>query len=337
VNLNQRMHKRIHTELDDLMRLGVLNENQVLQLRERYPVTAWNFMVLTRVFSVLGALTAAAGLTVLVREHLNWWLVSEAGLVFFALGMFVLGHLLRVRDRRTAISETCELLGCMAVQGLMTVLAVQHCKECDDWPDLAGMQTIVLFFLAYALANRLALWYACVNLFFWFGAETGYVSGWGCYWLGMTYPMRFLGAGMGTLFLSWLHGVAVRGRWAIFSRVYAHFGLLTTNLAFWFMTLFGYYENYDIRWSDTQGERLLFSLIWAVMAGGCLFAGARYSIRLLRGYGLTFLVINIYTFYFQFVAANTGELWFIHLLLTGGGLLWLGLQLERKYFKNSGK
>ncbi|STV57953.1 membrane protein [Klebsiella pneumoniae subsp. pneumoniae] len=26
----------------------------------------------------------------------------------------------------------------------------------------------------------------------WFGAETGYVSGWGAYWLGMNYPIRFV-------------------------------------------------------------------------------------------------------------------------------------------------
>ena len=135
---------------------------------------------------------------------------------------------------------------------------------------------------------------------------------------------------MGSLLLAWLHARTIRGRWAVFSRVYAHFGLLVTNLALWFLSLFGYYENYDIRWMDTQVERVIFSLIWAVVNVGCLFAGARFGIRFMRGYGLTFLIINIYTFYFQFVAANTAEAWFLHLLLMGGSLLWLGFYLERK-------
>ena len=26
----------------------------------------------------------------------------------------------------------------------------------------------------------------------WFGAETGYISGWGAYWLGMSFPIRFV-------------------------------------------------------------------------------------------------------------------------------------------------
>jgi len=330
VNLNQRRHVRIHAEIDGLARLGILYDEQVVQLKERYPTTPWDFMALVRAFSVLGALTAVAGLVVLVRQHLNWWLISESGLALSAVGLFVLGRWLRVRKCMSTTGEVAELIGSMMVQGLMTVLAIHYSTGSNNWPALVGLHTFVLAVLAYALANRLVLWYACINFFFWFGAETGYVAGWGCYWLGMTYPVRFLAAGLGTLLLSWLHARIVRGRWAVFSRVYAHFGLLVTNLALWFLSLYGYYEKYGVRWSDIQNERIFYSLLWAVVAGGCLFAGARWGIRLLRGYGLTFLIINLYTFYFQFVAVNTGRAWFLHLLLTGGSLLWLGLHFERK-------
>ncbi len=335
MNLNQRSHKRMHLELDSLMRLGILNENQVTQLKERYPTTEWDFMALVRAFTVLGALTAAAGLIVLIREYLNWWLVSEGSLALFAMGAFFLGRGLRARSGGAVVGETMELLGGMAVQGLITVVATHYSMDSKNLPSLLGWQTMVLAVLAYVLANRLVLWYACINFFFWFGAETGYISGWGCYWLGMTYPVRFLCAGLGTLLLSWLHAKVVRGRWAIFSRVYAHFGLLVIHLALWFLSLFGYYEDHKTRWTDLEGERLLFSLLWAAVAGGCLFAGARYSIRLLRGYGLTFFIINLYTFYFQFVAAKTSDAWFfLHLLLVGGSLLKLGFYFESRRRKD---
>jgi hypothetical protein len=330
MTLGQRKHVRVHTELDSLARLGILNEDQVGQLKERYPITAWDFTALIRAFSVLGALAAVAGFIVLIRAHLNWWLVSESALALSGAGLLILGHWLRVRKALSITGETAQLIGSIAVQGLMTVLAIHYSTGSKNWPGLLGAETLVLVALAYAVANRLVLWYACVNFFFWFGAETGYLAGWGCYWLGMTYPVRFLAAGMGTLLLSWLHARIVRGRWAVFSRVYAHFGLLVVNLALWFLSLFGYYESYDVAWSDTPGERLLFSLLWAGVAGGSLFAGARFGVRLLRGYGLTFLIINLYTFYFQFVVAHTGEAWFLHLLLSGGSLLWLGLHFERK-------
>jgi hypothetical protein len=53
----------------------------------------------------------------------------------------------------------------------------------------------------------------------------------------LTYPVRYLAAGGATLTLSWLHATVVRGRWSCFSRVYAHFGLLVSNLALWFLHL----------------------------------------------------------------------------------------------------
>lgn len=326
---NRRLHARIHAELDALAGLGILGADQMARLKERYPTTAWDFMALVRAFTVLGAATAIAGLVVLVRAHLDWWLVSELALALAGIALLALGHRLRHRSSLPALGETAELIGGMALQGLTVVLAIHHSTGSRNWPAVEGIAALLLIALSYLVASRLVLWYTCLNFFFWFGAETGYLSGWGCYWLGMTYPVRFLGVGAATLILSWLHARLVRGRWAPFSRVYAHYGLLVINLALWFLSLFGYYENYDVRWGDTEGERLAYSLLWAIVAGAGLFAGARFNLRLLRGYGLTFLIINLYTFYFQFVAANSGELWFLHLLLTGGSLLALGLYLER--------
>lgn len=329
MSINQRKHARIHAELDSLAKLGLLSTDQVLQLKARYPTTAWDFMALVRAFSVLGALAAVSGLVILIREHLDWWLVSESALSLAAVG-FLVGHWLRFRKSLSVTGELLQLIGCMAAQGLLTVLAIRDIEAGSSLPVLMALETLVSVVLAYTVASRLVLWYACINVFCWFGGQTGYVSGWGAYWLGMTYPIRFLAAGAGALLLSWLHVKVVRGRWAVFSRVYAHFGLLVINLALWFLSLFGYYEDLDIRWSGTQGERLLFSLLWAAVATGSVFAGAKLGVRLLRGYGLTFLIINLYTFYFQFVVARTGDAWFVHLLLTGGSLLWLGLHVERK-------
>ncbi|NLB55053.1 MAG: hypothetical protein GX811_04695, partial [Lentisphaerae bacterium] len=132
------------------------------------------------------------------------------------------------------------------------------------------------------------------------------------------------------LLFSWAHGIVVRGRWAKFARVYAHVGMLIINLALWFLSFFGYYEDYNSYWRDSESERLLYSLLWGLVSGGSLLAGAKYGIKMLRGYGMTFLIINLYTFYFQFIVYHSGAAWFMHLLLTGGSLLWLGRYFESK-------
>ena len=40
--------------------------------------------------------------------------------------------------------------------------------------------------------------------------------------------------------------------------------------------------------------------------------------------------MNVYTFYFQFVAVRSPQAWFLHLLILGGGLVGGGVLLERK-------
>ena len=331
MNPHRRMNQRIQAELDDLVVREILTLDQAATLKERYPTTAWDFLALVRAFKVLGVLTAVTGLVILAREQMNWWLISESALGIAFLVCLGVGYRLKRHRAMPALGESLELAGAVALQGLTVVLAIHYSTGSEHWPALVGLDALLLALLAYLVANRLVLWYGCANFFFYCGAETGYLSGWGAYYLGMTYPIRFLALGAATLVLSWLHGLVIRGRWAKFSRVYAHFGLLVTNLALWFLSLFGYYENLDVRWSNTEGERLVFSLLWAAVAGASLYAGARTGMQLLRGYGLTFLIINLYTFYFQFVAAHTGTVWFLHLLLIGGSLLWLGFRLERRH------
>lgn len=329
MNPHQRANRRIQGELDELVKRDVLTVEQALLLKERYPTTAWDLLALVRVFTVLGAITAVAGLAILVRNHLNWWLVSELALACLGAILLAAGYRLKTVRGAPLLGESLELIGAIALQGLTVVLAAHYATGSRNWPGLAGWDSALLLALAYLTANRLVLWYACVNLFFFFGAETGYVSGWGAYWLGMSYPVRFLAAGIATLLLAWLHAQVTRGRWAGFSRVYAHFGLLIINLALWFLALFGYFEKH-VSWSHNEGQRLAFSLLWAATAAASLYGGIRLGLKLLRAYGLTFLIINLYTFYFQFVAAHTGGAWFLHLLLMGGSLLWLGVSLERQ-------
>lgn len=335
-----RLHRKVHAELDELAARGILSWDQAYKLKDRYPVAPRGLGVLVTVFAAIGAVSAMAGAGVLMQEHLialwkflrervNFWLAAEGSLLLAFVSLLLQGSRLKAARPRPILGELFELAGAFALQGLTVVMAKHYSTGSDNWPALLGIDAGLLLLLAYALGNRLILWYALADFFFYFGAETGYVSGWGAYYLGMTYPVRFLGIGLATLAAAWAHGELVRGRLAKFSRVYAHYGLLLINLSLWFLSLFGYFENANVRWDGTTAERLIFSALWAVVSVSSLLAGAKTGLRLLRGYGLTFLIINLYTFYFQFIVANSGAVWFVHLLLTGGSMLWLGFHMEK--------
>jgi hypothetical protein len=131
----------------------------------------------------------------------------------------------------------------------------------------------------------------------WFGAETGYVSGWGAYWLGMNYPIRFVLFGGALLALCYGAQSLLRQR-QLFT-VSKAMGLTYLFIALWILSIFG---NYDAdSWYNVSQARLLpWGLLFAAAAGVCIFISLKTDDGMLRGFGLTFLAINLYTRFFEF-------------------------------------
>lgn len=320
----------IRREIDHLVQQGILTPSQGQKLAARYPSTPWDVVSLIRWFTILGAVTAGVGVVLLARELVSAERLGELGLALATGGLIFLGRHVAGHKGLVKTGAALELVAGFALQGVTALLALDFSTGSDNWPALVGVQTVLLTVLAYLLQNRLVLVHAGVCFFVFFGGSTGYVSGWGVYWLGMNYPLRFLVAGLGFLAVAWLHAVRLQGALAAFSRVYAHLGLLVLHLSLWFLALFGYFEKH-VRFSGNAGERIGFSLLWAVISVACVALSGALGQRVLRAYGLTFLIINAYTFYFQFVVAHSAEAWFVHLLLFGGSLVAVGFYLERQF------
>lgn len=142
--------------------------------------------------------------------------------------------------------------------------------------------------------------------------------------------LRFLAISLGTLGVAWLHGRLRRGEWRAFSRAYLHFGLLGVNLSLWFLSVFGSFGEDASHWHRAEGERAAFSALWAGTSIASIWLSRRIGLSTLRAYGIAFLAINSYTFYFQFVVANSLEGWWVHLLLVGGSLVLLAFRMERR-------
>ena len=80
-----------------------------------------------------------------------------------------------------------------------------------NWPALLLIDLLVLLALSYALNNPLLLILSAVVFFGWFGGFTGYASGWGAYWFGMSYPLRFLAAALAIIAIAVIHQQSERG------------------------------------------------------------------------------------------------------------------------------
>lgn len=342
-----KLHRKVRAELDELTARGILTVEQGRRIKERYPVEPRSLGLMVKLFVGVGAMAAAIGGAIVMRAHLaafwravwpyikalieriNWDFATEGALLLAFVSLLLQGSRLKAKSPDPRLGGLFELGGAFALHGLVTAVAKHYATNSGNWPATLGIAAALLLPMAYALGNRMILWYALGLFFFFFGAETGYISGWGVYYLGMNYPVRYLGIGLLTLGAAWGHGVLVRGRLANFARVYLHYSLILINLSLWALALFGYFDASERRWEDSSTERMAFTGLWALVSLACLFSGASGGLKLLRGYGLTFLILNIYTFYFQFIAYNSGDSWFIHLLVTGGSMLWLGSHIER--------
>jgi hypothetical protein len=91
-----------------------------------------------------------------------------------------------------------------------------------------------------------------------------------------------------------------RPKWALFFGTTRVIGLLYLFIALWILSIWGNYQGYEDWHNAGHWELLHWSLYFGFAAAGAIYLGLRHDIAVLRGFGLTFLGINLYTKYFEY-------------------------------------
>lgn len=178
----------------------------------------------------------------------------------------------------------------------------------------------LLIFFAALIYGVLGLWFrsqlvwvfSLLSLASWMGTETGYMSGWGAYYLGMNYPLRFVLFGLvltaGSIVFS--HWPARRD----FTASTRAMGLLNLFIALWILSIFGNYGDID-QWRQVkQIELFHWSLVFAIAAIASIYHGIKEDDGMTRGFGITFLFINLYTRFFEYFWNSTHKAIFFAIL-----------------------
>lgn len=323
-------NKVVRAELDQLLREGLLDGATYRRLAELYPLSAWDWRSLARWLLIFGAISAAAGAVILLRDVFVFTLQHVALLLALATGsLLIVGWRLRQRSWPWS-GRSAELMAGFALIGLTFVIGMIYSTGSHNWSAPLLIDLVLLLILSYVLKNVLLCVLCAVVFFSWFGGATGYDSGWGMYWLGMNYPLRFLGASVVIVLIGLMHLNAERGPLAAyrgFCKVWISFGLLVGELALWMLSIFGVAGDVSDFLSDAAAGWVgLFILAWTALNIGLIYAGIRYSFRLLKAYGATFLVIDMYTLFFTQVAVHIGLL--ASLVVVGGSAMRLAYWLE---------
>lgn len=148
----------------------------------------------------------------------------------------------------------------------------------------------------------------------------------------MNYPIRFVLFGGALLALCYGAQSLLRQR-QLFT-VSKAMGLTYLFIALWILSIFG---NYDAdSWYNVSQARLLpWGLLFAAAAGVCIFISLKTDDAMLRGFGLTFLAINLYTRFFEFFWNGMHKVLFF--LILAVSLAVIGRYAERIWHAGEGR
>lgn len=152
--------------------------------------------------------------------------------------------------------------------------------------------------LAFRFKSQLIWAFSLISLGSWFGTETGYQTQWGDYFLKMNYPLRFVFFGAFLTGVAWF--IAKSKRFGLFKNLTYIIGLFYLFVSLWLLSIFGNFGNME----DWLKVRQLNLFYWAILSGlialATLFYGLKRKDSIAREFGISFLLINIYTRYFEY-------------------------------------
>lgn len=152
--------------------------------------------------------------------------------------------------------------------------------------------------LAYVFKSRLIWAFVLISLGAWFGTETGYLSRWNWYFLGMNYPLRFVCFGLIITAGSYL--IKGHKQMGVFFQTNYICGMIYLFVSLWLLSVFGNFASLEEWYNIRQLNLFYWALLSSAICVLSIYIGLKYRDDIAREFGLTFLFINLYTRYFEY-------------------------------------
>ncbi len=322
----------IRQELRQWLDDSLISQELYDSLSSRYREGSWDVSVIIRWALILGAIMLGIGLVSFFLAIIESMALVAIVLTLLCGASYYFGLSMTSRAGGRYYPKSGNALiavACLLLCGDIFVIASFFSEDSGHWPSLLLIATALYFGIAYLHKNTLVLVFALIGLATWFGTESGYMSGWGAYFLGLNYPMRFALVSPFVVLFGYLHQrLRLFDAPESFVKAYYSIGLLYVNLSLWIMSIFGNYGDIDIWRSASQWELLVFSLIWGIADVVILVIGSRFQNRMFTGYAIVFLILNLYTRYFEFFWDEMHKSLFF--IVLGGLSIAVGLAFERR-------
>jgi hypothetical protein len=307
----------------------LLTAEDAQKLRESYEVKGFDWMRLAKYSFWIALICGGASFAFLIVNDtvVNWLkslyytpdiIISIASGVM-AVFLFYFGRRREKRYPEKIFSnEAVIFTGVLFTACCIAYLGKTFDNGSGHYSLLFLLSVFVYGFLAWRMDSKLIWLFSLVSLGSWFGTETGYQTRWSDYFLGMNYPLRFVLFGI--VLVTACFVLRKRKWFARFDDLTYVVGLLYLFLSLWLISIFGNYGSLDNWWHIKQISLFYWGIIAAAVACGFLFYGLKSKDDIAREFGITFLIIFIYTKYFEYFWDHTNKTIFFAIL---AGSFWL--------------
>lgn len=236
-----------------------------------------------------------------------------------AAALFVLGQRKKTHHpERIFSNEAIIFLAVLFTASCIAFLGKTFDNGSGHFSILFLISVFVYGALAWHFKSRLIWAFALISLGSWFGTETGYQTRWSDYFLGMNYPLRFVF--FGALLVAANFVIRKVKQLERFGNLTYIIGMLYLFLSLWLLSIFGNFGTIEDWLKVRQLDLFYWGLISAAVAAGFMIYGLKKKDGLAREFGITFLLLNLYTRYFEYFWDLTDKTIFFGIL---AGSFWL--------------
>jgi hypothetical protein len=323
LNLDRQESEFLNNTIAHWEKHRLIDTDQADKLRNSYEVKGFDWMRLAK-YSIWVALFCGAIAigSIIVDDAVIKWIsnlyYTPDIIISILSGVAAAGFFLIGRKREKLFPEKVFSNEAVTFTGvLFTACCIAYLGKTFDngsghYSLLFLISVFVYGVLAWRMNSRLIWLFALVSLGSWFGTETGYQTNWALYFLGMNYPLRFVLFGLilaGSCYLlkdkKWFERF-----WELTYVV----GMLYLFMSLWLLSIFGNYGSLDVWWQIKQISLYYWGIIAAVVAGLFLLHGLKNKDAIAREFGITFLIIFLYTKYFEYFWDHTNKTLFFSIL-----------------------
>ena len=237
--------------------------------------------------------------------------ISLASAVIAGFLYYKGGKLKETKPERVFSNEAVIFLGVLFTASSIAFLGKALDNGSGHFSILFLLSVFVYGILAVKFSSKLVWAFALISLGSWFGTETGYQTDWSHYFLGMNYPLRFVFFGALLVLLTSLMKTPKFEQFRTLSYI---IGYMYFFISLWLLSIFGNFGTLEDWLKVDQVELFYWGIISTAASILVMIYGLKKQDPIAREFGIVFLLINLYSRYFEYLWDVTDKTIFFAIL-----------------------